>query len=183
MGGANSESRTSNSELRTPNSDLPSPMLVLEKDPSFVVRAADVARFQYRTFDDLPQVRVQREGLEARVLDPRDFICPLKVNEIHDADLCAHFYDESPAVLKQTYGGFDVSQAYFNAPESGEKSPIASQGEQPMEGGSTLQWVPVGEVYVRFDADEDGREEHILLVLDRDRDGARRSSTTICTIT
>jgi len=143
-------------------------MFALEKDASFIVTAQERAAFRYQSFDGLPQAQVEREGLEGRVLDPRDFICPLKVNSIHEADICAHFYDESPAVLKQVYGGFDVSQGYFSAPESGEKSPIASQGEQA-GGGREQQWVPVGEVYVRFDADEDGREENILLVIDRDR--------------
>ncbi len=65
-------------------------MMALEKDASFVVSQEQAAAFEYQVFNDLPQMQVEREGLDARVLDPRDFICPLKVNDIHDADNAGH---------------------------------------------------------------------------------------------
>lgn len=142
--------------------------LALEKDASFEASPEQAAQFTYQEFTDLPQTEVRREGLEASVLDPRDFITNLKGADIHDNVICAHYYDERPEVLRSTYGGFPVSGAYFCGQESGAKSPIASQGEQPTDGRPD-QWVPIAEVYVRFDADEDGREEEILLVMDRDR--------------
>lgn len=145
-------------------------MLVLEKDASFMVTAEQAAAFRYQQFEELPQSQVRREGLDARVLDPRDFICDPKADDIHGTDIVAHFYDEWPTVLRQLYGGFDISTQYFCAPESGEKAPIESQGEQASIAREE-QWVSVAEVYLRFDADEDGKEEEILLVMDRTRNG------------
>lgn len=143
------------------------PMFALEKDASFIVTQEQAQAMVYRKFPNLPQTQVQKDGLDARVLDPRDFIIPLAVDSIHEADICAHFYDERPATVKSVYSAYNLATSgYWGRAESGAKSPIQSQGEQQ----STMtdeQWVPMGEVYVRFDADEDGHEEQILLVMDR----------------
>lgn len=146
-------------------------VVALTKDASFMVAEQDAQAFQYAQFDNLPQTQVKRDGLDGRVIDPRDFICPLKVDSIHEADIVAHFYDETPTVLSQLYGQTAIGLGYYSQTESGTKSAIASQGEQR---GTSMdeQWVPVGEVYVRYDANEDGQEEDILLVLDRSCDKA-----------
>lgn len=143
-------------------------LMALAKDASFTCSQEQKSQFTYQQFDSLPQVSVRRKGLDARVLDPRDFITNLKGGDIHENQICAHYYDELPGVLKAVYGQFDVSNAYYCAPESGEKAPIASQGEQATI-GTAQEWVPISETYVRFDADEDGLEEEILLIVNRDR--------------
>lgn len=141
---------------------------VLEKDPSFIVPAQMIPQFQYAQFAELPQSATIKEGLEGRVIDYRDFLCPLRANTIHEADIVIHLYDEVKETLASMYAGFDSSQGYFNTTESGANSPIAYQGEQRGIINREVEWVHVGEAYLQYDADQDGHVEEILCVYDRD---------------
>lgn len=135
----------------------------LRKEP--MVQFRNQLEFAY--FDDLDQTMVHQEGLDIRSLDYRDFLCPLNAHSIHEADICVHLFDEQHERLVFTYGIFEVSEAYCNQPYmSGEKSPKEKQGEQEA-GSKILRIVNCADVYMRCDADDDGVEEEIWMILDR----------------
>lgn len=138
---------------------------VLKKEPNFSMPAPGTA--QFAKFDDLDQTLLGYQGLEARVLDFRDFLCPLACNSIHEADINVHLFDEEYSRLKAAYGNFEASEDYFDSTVlSGEKQPKEEKGEQET-GSKVLHKVKCADVYIRCDADGDGREEEIWAIFDR----------------
>ena len=136
----------------------------LEKEPSVSFSTS----FEYADFPDLDQTLVAYEGLDVRELDYRDFLCPLTAPSVHEADINVHLFDQEFESLRATYGIFEVSDIYLqNAPKSGEKAAKEDQGENT-EGSSSevISLVNCADVYIRCDADNDGLEEEIWLLLD-----------------
>lgn len=126
---------------------------------------------QFAPFPDLDQVLTAYEGLDVRALDFRDFLCPLAVNSVHEADICVHLFDESPERLRATYGMFEVTDNYFNTTQlSGEKQARTEKGEQE-SGSRVLRYVNCADVYMRcnpFEGTEHdlGIESEIWMLLD-----------------
>lgn len=155
-----------------PNDDMvPNPAaqgeMILKKDPSFVT----ATQLKYEQFDSLPQEEIVWDGLRGSMLDNRDFICPLNYNSIHEAKFCAWRYDREWAQMREQYRGFDTSEGYFTThTESAAKSDAA--GSDNTNRNDLIAYVHAAEVYIRMDADGDGVEEEIMLVLDMGNDKA-----------
>lgn len=119
----------------------------LEKEPAVSSRY----KLEFKYFADLDQTLTgPHNGLCIRELDYRDFLCPLNVESIHDADINVHLYDEQWERLKATFNGFSVSEPYMNAPYlSGEKQAKEEKGEQIATRSQVLKIVNVADVYIR----------------------------------
>jgi hypothetical protein len=164
---------------------IPSPdvqgMMLLEEDPTFQMaqnptpglvtipaygnQPERTGRYQY--FSALPQVMVHQQGVYCKALDYRSFLCPLKVESIHDADTVVHLYMETPNRLQKIYGGIDCSQQYFawwNQP--GQNKPKYEQGENDLPTTQIFQQIIVAEVYRRCDPDKTGEDKEVLGVMD-----------------
>ncbi len=137
-------------------------MVILEKDPSFTCAPADI---QFVPFPSLPQSFTRYDGPVAEEIDFRNFLCPLKIDDIHKADFNAHLYHESPLSLKERYGNVDIGRRYFDR-ETGDQEPRQRMGEQEERISSVFERMHVAEVYLQADADEDGKAEQIFMVLD-----------------
>jgi hypothetical protein len=163
-----------------PHPELPG-LMMLVNDPSFTIAQniqpgiveipasqdmpARMAKYQY--IADLPQALVKKDGVTCKALDYRSFLCPLRVESIHDADTVAHLYLETPSRLNQIYGGIDVSQQYFawwNQP--GQDKPKYEQGEQNNVASVIYQQCVVAEVFRRCDPDQTGEDKEIFIVVD-----------------
>lgn len=148
---------------------LPDPhtegLLRLEKDPSFSMVDG---QFDVQYFPDLEQTLIHYDNVRGLVLEPRDFLCPLTAEDVHSADLVAHLREDTIGALNAAFGGFATFHSYKDSrPVTGRLQPRDHQNEQ----FETLRpyavpTILVAEVYLRFDADGDGLEEEILLVLD-----------------
>lgn len=144
-------------------------LMRLEKEPKVVVRHAP--EFAYK--EELDQMLKGYTGLDLRTLDHRDFLCPLNVQTIHEADANIHLFDEDWDRLKATYRGFDISTAYFDQGyTSGEKAAKVEKGEQEGAGTSeTRKIVHCGDCYMRCnpyegDPDDLGFESEIWMIID-----------------
>lgn len=152
-----------------PNDDfLPDPavqgLMRLKKDPSFAV----TARPQFQQFTSLSQKLTHYDNVHSQVLDCRDFLCPLKVTNTWEADINVHLFEKTPEWLRGTYRNIDMAEAYFGTwreSDTGILQPRRMQGEEYNKIGirNTLL---IGDGYIRFDADQDGMEEEIMIVAD-----------------
>lgn len=142
-------------------------VLMLEKDPSFTMGPG---QYRLQQFTDLPQRLVLYEGPKSEPLDYRCFLCPLTVPSVHEADINVHVYQETPLELKRIYGDKDAQAGrYFcSSAPTGENQPKYPYGERENQPSAVFSKATVAEVYMRFDADEDGEAEEIFLVLDMD---------------
>ncbi len=145
----------------------------LEKEPTVSFRH----QFTFQFFPDLDQTLRGPQGVDLRTLDYRDFLCPLKFQTIHEADICVHLFDEQWELLKARYKRYPISAKYFeevppgfNAPMSGEKYPKLEKGEVE-DGSKVLNMVNCGDVYMRVnpfegDPEDRGVESEIWMVMD-----------------
>lgn len=138
---------------------------LLEKDPSFAMQDG---QYQYRDFPRLEQTIVQYDGPDAKILDVRDFLCPLKFDTTEAADFNMHLFLENPARIRGAYAGYDVAEDYYRnfTKETGAKQPKRMHGEDEEHVSKVLGNMLLGEAYVRVDADGDGEEEEIFAVVD-----------------
>lgn len=137
---------------------------LLEKDPSFAMREG---QFGFREFPDLEQEAVRFEGVSVQTIDFRCFLCPLRMADIHEADINVHLYKEDPENLRGIYDGIDVSDQYFGWWEqTGDQTPRTVHGEYDDHVSAIVRKITIAETYIRFDANQDGDAEEILLVLD-----------------
>lgn len=143
-------------------------MVSLKKDPSFSMQKN---QYGFQQFASLPQKLVKYDAPDCRVLDTRDFLCPLKVASVHDADINVHLFLENPNKLKGSYAGYDVADQYYRsrADSTGVKQPRRTQGEEEERASSVLGTVLMGEIYLKADVDEDGEEEEVMVVFDFDQ--------------
>lgn len=166
--------RTPNGLMIYENDDfLPDPdvegLFRLKKDPLF---AMSLGQFPYKAFERLKQELLQYEGIETREVDFRSFLCPLRCPSIHEADMAVQLYDDTPQRIREYYGEYEGFDDYwrgsFTDEGSGEMQAKETHGEQSDGGRSLLNvYRRMAECYVRFDADGDGFEEEIFVVLDR----------------
>lgn len=136
----------------------------LLKDPSY----ATAQKPNFRQFSSLAQKLTKYDNVFGQVLDCRDFFCPLKSPTTWQADINVHIYEENPARLREIYGDTNSGAEYFNwrRQMTGLDKPRRMQGEFYEERSEVLPTTLIAEMYLRFDADEDGREEEVMLVLD-----------------
>lgn len=145
----------------------------LEKEPTVAFRH----QYTFAYFADLQQSLKGPEGLDVRTLDYRDFLCPLKYQTIHEADMNVHLFDEQWEKLRAQYGKFPISKEYFsqvppgfNAPVSGEKYPKLEKGEVE-DGSRVLNMVNAADAYIRLNVYEGepediGQESELWIVMD-----------------
>lgn len=127
-------------------------------------------------------------GVDVRVLHYSDFICPLNATDIHEADYCAHIYDQrlnaiarkwvysiapdaidtpaKAAFLKQLALRLNNLKSEDSLPKSEERKPVMRFGEIQPNHDTGISNVQLAEVYVREDVDEDGIFEDVYMVID-----------------
>lgn len=141
----------------------------LQKDPSFSIQAG---QGRYVKFARLPQTMVHYDNAHAKVMDSRDFLCPLKVSATSEADINAHLYEQDPDALRSEYPNIDTANAYFarrRGAQSGAMQPKRASGEDDEQQSQVLESVLIAETYIRcpIHADTgDTAEYEIMLVLD-----------------
>jgi hypothetical protein len=126
-------------------------------------------------------------GPDSRICYYKDFICPLDAPGIQagEADMVAHLYDKSVMDLAQMFGGqFAEGDARrqeiegavellrnmvsdSNMPKSAADQPRPDFGERDTEGSVNNPKVQLAECWLTYDADGDGIQEEIMMVLDR----------------
>jgi hypothetical protein len=127
------------------------------------------------------------EGPDSRVCYYKDFLCPIDAPGIQpgEADLIAHLYDKSVMEIAQMFanqmGEGDEGAADLQAAvellrnmisesalrKSSEGQPRVDFYEQNTEGSPNNPTCQIAECWLTYDADGDGIQEEIMLVLDR----------------
>ena len=156
---------------------------VLQRDPatSYPEEGCTWARRRIR------RKMVRHAGPEAKCISRRDFLAPLDVEDLQLADCVVHLYDISALEVVNLYlhrlqrlGGFHHEEwprvmallqsvsGESREPKAGAKQPRPELGEtdltvSPQAGDPTFE---AGEFYLTYDANGDGQEEHIQLLLD-----------------
>lgn len=129
------------------------------------------------------------EGPEAPVVYFEDFLCPESATSVQKADLVAHLYDKTimqvAAMFRGNFGEGDEAIANIqqaverirsmtnesNLPKSAASQPRADMKETDTAGPENVPICQFAECHMTYDADGDGIQEEIMLVLDR-RSGA-----------
>ena len=150
--------------------------------------------FEPRTLD---KRSVQFQGAECKPVYFRDFLCPLGAPTVAEAPICCHLYDKPAIEVAQLYVAtladestpkeqavriYDALQellamdgshksASSNArPQLGETQDTPSDNSGDVNEDETReneQIMEIAEVYLRYDADEDGAQEEIMCLYDR----------------
>lgn len=125
------------------------------------------------------------EGPEAPVVYFEDFLCPESATDIQTADLICHLYDmdimKVAAMFRGQFGEGDQAiqnlQAAIerlrtmigesNLPKAAAKQPRIDNKETDTTGPQGLPQCEIAECHLTYDADGDGIQEEIMLVLDR----------------
>lgn len=138
----------------------------LAKDLRVAFRAD--SPMQWVSKPNLEQKLVRRDEVATRPLDYRDFLCPLTVPSIHDADTIAHLFDEEIGVMKELYAGVEVADGYRNfEPQSGAQTAKEDKGEKPGDAVSrVVNRCHYAHVFRRCDVLGDGRYAEIEMVID-----------------
>lgn len=152
----------------------------LKKDPTFVMPMdpqgnikKDAAGRPLASYLTNPLIRkqlVRHDGLDASGLFCEDFIYPINVASLDDADIMAHSYDDVLEKVQRLYEktGFDEEYGHLfpTKPLAQRSLPNAELGERNVAAATSLEKINIHEAYIRCDADEDGEDEWIFLVLD-----------------
>lgn len=129
---------------------------------------------------------VTHNGPTAEPIYYQDFICPLNATSIDDADFCAHLYDAPAMELADFYSKSKQSetpeaevvrlQAAIESirlatggsglDRSGAKQARTERGETQLSTDETNPKMEIAECYIRYDANDDGVLEEIVLMLD-----------------
>jgi len=127
------------------------------------------------------------EGPDSRVCYYKDFLCPIDATGIQpgEADLIAHLYDKSVMEVAQMFanqmsdgddGVSDLQAAVellrnmiseSSLRKSSEGQPRLDFYEQNTEGSPNNPTCQIAECWLTYDADGDGIQEEIMLVIDR----------------
>lgn len=150
---------------------------VLEKDPSFQMQQG---QYGYQTVPNLLQHLIRYDGAHSDVLDPRDFLCPLKVRTTDEADINVHLFHENPDNLRGTFKGLKPSEDYYarRTGDTGREKPVYVQGERITAHSKVLSRVLMGDVYCRVDqgmlltGTSNGRAVELWVLMDMDNDDA-----------
>lgn len=167
------------------------PMLVLARDEITPLPPRDMRRYELRKIE---RRITHYKGPDSKPVYFRDFLCPLNAETVQDADQICHLYDMPVMSLvdmlyqNESITGVDnefaagLSLIREVASESGQPSSASQQPRPELDetgvgtnnlseqGDSSSVIEPkteIAETYLRFDVDEDGRYEDILLVYDR----------------
>lgn len=140
----------------------------LRKDPTFRMLPN---QYSFRFFSNIRQTAKVSRTVKLSVVDHRSFYCPLQSEDIHTADFCCDLADRDIQSLREQFGGFDIFDRYKGAngttDVAGEMKPRIAQGEQYQLGRSdALPRRTIAECYLRWDADEDGQAEEIMIIID-----------------
>jgi hypothetical protein len=125
------------------------------------------------------------EGPDAAVVYFADFLCPESAGDIQTADLVAHLYDMNVMKVAEMFQGQmgegdakianiaaaverlrDLTNA-GNTPKSAAGQPRSESKETDTSAAPTAALCEIAECYLTYDADNDGIEEEIMLILDR----------------
>jgi hypothetical protein len=128
------------------------------------------------------------KGTDVRVLHYADFLCPLNAADIHEADFCAHLYDQrlnavarkwiysiapdavdtpaKKAFLKELAHRINNLKSETSLPKSEEKKSVFRNGEIEEPNDHDVSVVQLAEVYMREDVDDDGVFEDVYMVVD-----------------
>lgn len=126
-------------------------------------------------------------GPDSRICYFKDFLAPIDASGIQagEADLIAHLYDKTVMEIAQMFSGQfaegDDGVADFAAgvellrnmisdtafAKSGEGQPRQDFGEQATDGSPNNPKCGLAECWLTYDADGDGIQEEIMLVIDR----------------
>ncbi|MFH1067524.1 MAG: hypothetical protein V1746_06450 [bacterium] len=127
----------------------------------------------------------------------RDFLCPLNVADIHEADFICHLYDRPLWSVAQTYNRLDLLQpqqknSNFSAivrralntllladaqPKSALTQPSSLRGEEgSLNNAEQNQIVQVAECYLKYDVNNDGLPEDICVILAMPADTSRNAT-------
>lgn len=156
---------------------------VLKRDPATVWPEQEMAWSTQRV-----RRRVVRySGPEAKCVPRKDFLAPLDAENLQHADCVAHLYDLTALEVVHLYltrlrkmGRFQAEEwprvmellrsvsGESREPKAGARQPRQELGETdglilPLAGDPTFE---AGEFYLTYDANGDGQEEHIQLLLD-----------------
>lgn len=156
------------------------PVMVMLRDRNTVLPPGGL---QYETLRVTRQ-RVIYNGPKAENVHYLDFLCPEEASSIQDADLVAHLYHMPAIELAAAYldasteedrpriadlirqaAGSEPSQSTARnmpGPQDGESSNHSGSAGR----GGRIGDIAVAECYLWFDANNDGREENIMLVYD-----------------
>jgi hypothetical protein len=125
------------------------------------------------------------EGPESPVVYYEDFLCPENATDIQTADLIAHLYDMDVMKVAQMFRGqygegddaiknmeaavvrIREMAGESNLPKSAAGQPRVDFKESDTAGPQAVPLCQIAECYLTYDADGDGIQEEIMLVLDR----------------
>jgi len=160
----------------------PTGQKILKRDGVTVMPAAPI----YRT-EKITKKIVTFEGPDSTICYYMDFLAPLDAPGIQpgEADLIAHLYDKSVMDVAQMFGDQyaegDQGVADFSAavellrnmlsatpqPKSAAGQPREDFDEQDTDASPNNPRIQVAECWLTYDANGDGVQEEILLILDR----------------
>jgi hypothetical protein len=152
-------------------------VMYLVKDPSFQMTKN---QFAYKNFPNLTQKIVHYDNAYSTVLDHRDFLCPLKHESIHQADINVHFFHENPDNLRGTFSGLAPSIEYFNrrgarGQMTGKDAAKQPMGEKDTVPSRVLGDVMIADVYLRIDYGllttgvSNGQQVELWVMIDMDQ--------------
>ncbi len=158
----------------------PAPGMILKRDGVTVLPDNPVWNEQ-----EITRQLITFEGPSAGIVYFEDFLCSEGASDINTADLVAHLYDMTFMQVAQMFRGQygegdaaienlqaavtrlrDMSSA-SNIPKAAASQPRIDMRETDTSVAPTVPLCHVAECYVTYDADGDGAQEEIMLVLDR----------------
>ena len=145
----------------------------------------------------VPRRQVRYRGADAKTVYYKDFLAPLSAPTLDEADIVVHLYDKPAIEIASIYvsalqeaknettretaarifeslqelvNGDESKKSYKNKerPELGESAGTTSReddSDNADKSGEPL--IEIAEVYMHFDANEDGVQEDIVMMLDR----------------
>jgi hypothetical protein len=131
---------------------------------------------------------VHYKGPEAKVIQFRDFLCPLEAESVQEADCVVHIYDKPVMELadewKKAIPGDATAEERMEANRkavqmlrmignsSGDMNSaqnseaVDSSSGEHLQSDQTQPIIEIGEFHLRYDADGDGLLEDVFLVID-----------------
>lgn len=170
-------------EAEMPDAPLvPTGVMVLRRDGVTIMPKNP----QWKT-DVIKRRLITWSGPDSRICYYKDFLCPIDAPGIQpgEADLIAHLYDKTAMEVAQMFadqyqegdaGVADYSSAVevlrnmlSDSPsaKSSEGQPRIDFFEQTTEGSPNNPKSQIAECWLTYDADGDGQQEEIMLVIDR----------------
>jgi hypothetical protein len=162
------------------NQQTPTGRQVLKRDGVTVLPDVPIWKTQVIT-----RQLITFEGPEAKVVYFEDFICPENATDIQTADLIAHLYDMDVMHVAQMFRGqfgegddaiknmeaavtrIREMSGESNLPKAAATQPRIDFKEYDTAGATAVPICQIAECYLTYDADGDGVQEEIMLVMDR----------------